>query len=167
MWPTPQVVMPDHTETRTLDEMGRMVTTSGDDYAMNLVEAVRLWPTPMSYSPGNTHAPGLTKLDIEVRGLYPGEKYGSKMWPTPLGSDGEKGGPNQRGGSGDLRLSSAVHLYPTPSSRDWKGPTKERRLRDGKVRRPCDDTLDQRVGGQLNPDFVEWLMNFPKGWTEV
>lgn len=22
-------------------------------------------------------------------------------------------------------------------------------------------------GGQLNPDFVEWLMNFPKGWTEV
>lgn len=31
------------------------------------------------------------------------------LLPTPLASDGEKGGPNQRGGSGDLRLSSAVH----------------------------------------------------------
>lgn len=40
--------MPDHTETRTLDEMGRMVTTSGDDYGMNLVEAVRMWPMPTS-----------------------------------------------------------------------------------------------------------------------
>lgn len=38
--------------------------------------------------------------------------------PTPLASDGEKGGPNQRGGSGDLRLSSAVHLLPTPAARD-------------------------------------------------
>lgn len=22
-------------------------------------------------------------------------------------------------------------------------------------------------GGQLNPDWVEWLMGFPIGWTEV
>ena len=22
-------------------------------------------------------------------------------------------------------------------------------------------------GGQLNPDWVEWLMGFPPGWTEV
>lgn len=48
------------------------------------------------------------------------------MFPTPLGSDREKGGPNQRGGSGDLRLSSvaaALHagaLLPTPTSRDHK-----------------------------------------------
>lgn len=41
--------------------------------------------------------------------------------PTPLASDGEKGGPNQRGGSGDLRLSSAVHLLPTPAARDGDG----------------------------------------------
>jgi hypothetical protein len=22
-------------------------------------------------------------------------------------------------------------------------------------------------GGQLNPEFVQWLMNFPKGWTDL
>lgn len=40
----------------------------------------------------------------------PGGATTATLLPTPLASDGEKGGPNQRGGSGDLRLSSAVHL---------------------------------------------------------
>lgn len=48
------------------------------------------------------------------------------MFPTPLGSDGEKGGPNQRGGAGDLRLSSAVHLLPTPQVADGTGGHKVR-----------------------------------------
>lgn len=30
------------------------------------------------------------------------------LWPTPRASDGEKGGPNQRGSKGDLALSGAV-----------------------------------------------------------
>lgn len=40
---------------------------------------------------------------------------GAGLWPTPLASDGAKGGPNQRGGKGDLRLPSAVHQRPTPT----------------------------------------------------
>lgn len=36
------------------------------------------------------------------------------LLPTPLGSDGVHGGPNQRGGSGDLRISSVEQLFPTP-----------------------------------------------------
>lgn len=40
---------------------------------------------------------------------------GFGLWPTPLASDGAKGGPNQRGGKGDLRLPSAVHQWPTPT----------------------------------------------------
>ncbi len=41
---------------------------------------------------------------------------GSSFLPTPMASDGEKGGPNQLGGSGDLRLSSAAALLKTPTS---------------------------------------------------
>lgn len=36
------------------------------------------------------------------------------LLPTPRATDGTKGGPNQRGSSGDLMLPSAVHLLPTP-----------------------------------------------------
>ncbi len=41
-------------------------------------------------------------------------------WPTPLATDGSKGGPNQRGGKGDLRLSSAVRMWPPATAKDWK-----------------------------------------------
>jgi hypothetical protein len=36
------------------------------------------------------------------------------LLPTPRATDGTKGGPNQRGSSGDLMLPSAVMLLPTP-----------------------------------------------------
>lgn len=36
------------------------------------------------------------------------------LLPTPRATDGSKGGPNQRGSSGDLMLPSAVTLMPTP-----------------------------------------------------
>lgn len=36
------------------------------------------------------------------------------LLPTPRATDGTKGGPNQRGSSGDLMLPSAVALLPTP-----------------------------------------------------
>lgn len=43
--------------------------------------------------------------------------------PTSRASDGEKGGPNQRGSKGDLTLPSASLLvdWPTPAARDHKG----------------------------------------------
>lgn len=47
-----------------------------------------------------------------------------EMMPTPRATDGTKGGPNQRGSSGDLMLRSAVqphNLLPTPVRADSEG----------------------------------------------
>ena len=50
-----------------------------------------------------------------------------ELLPTPRATDGTKGGPNQRGSSGDLMLPSAVMgLLPTPTARDHKGPNQRR-----------------------------------------
>lgn len=43
------------------------------------------------------------------------------LLPTPRATDGTKGGPNQRGSSGDLMLPSAVTLLSTPRSSDTDG----------------------------------------------
>lgn len=49
-----------------------------------------------------------------------------KLLPTPRATDGSKGGPNQRGSSGDLMLPSAVQLLPTPACNDMgEGKTVE------------------------------------------
>jgi len=64
-------------------------------------------------------------------------------------------------------------LWPTPSARDHKGGYIGGRMRNGKV---SWDTLDvavqwtdnqSKTGGQLNPTWVEWLMGFPVGHTDL
>ena len=54
---------------------------------------------------------GRASADVAGRGLL----------PTPRATDGTKGGPNQRGSSGDLMLPSAVALMGTPRASEWKG----------------------------------------------
>ncbi|WP_420169799.1 hypothetical protein [Streptomyces violaceoruber] len=50
------------------------------------------------------------------------------LLPTPRASDGEKGGPNQRGSKGDLALPAVAHrigseaLLPTPRASDTGTP---------------------------------------------
>ncbi|UWZ40199.1 DNA cytosine methyltransferase [Dactylosporangium roseum] len=46
---------------------------------------------------------------------------GNNAGPAPRATDGSRGGPNQRGSSGDLMLPSAVMLLPTPTVADSRG----------------------------------------------
>ena len=88
----------------------------------------------------------------------------SGSWPTPRTSD--TNGPG-RHGTGGLDLRTAVAeaeltkdgLYTTPCADDT-GHRKGKYAQGG-------TPLSAQAGGQLNPTWVEWLMNFPLGWTEV
>ena len=55
-------------------------------------------------------------------------------------------------------------MWPTPAHRDYKGMSgKGRQERKGNPK----DTLPNAVGGSLNPEFVEWLMGYPVGYTDL
>ena len=67
------------------------------------------------------------------------------MLPTPRATDGTKGGPNQRGSSGDLMLPSAVQLLPTPRVTTGGSIASQRRVRqvlDGEVLETADCRLE-------------------------
>lgn len=79
--------------------------------------AVQLLPTPTRRDFKDTevrrepHRPD--DIDTLARALS------DVLLPTPRATDGTKGGPNQRGSSGDLMLPSAVSsLLPTPTAKD-------------------------------------------------
>jgi hypothetical protein len=88
------------------------------------------------------------------------------LLPTPRATDGEKGGPNQRGSKGDLMLPSAVMLLPTPLSRDHKsGRCSEETL--NKNSRPLSEAIEAKAeSGRLCPQWVAWLMGFPSEWLD-
>ena len=102
-------------------------------------------------------------------GKRPSYQEAKTMWPTPTKSDGG-GGPGCSGRDGGENLRTAVQSFPTPRANDWKGGlpanTKSKRAE-------CDFYLPDKVNkleqtsGQLNPTWVEWLMGFPEGWTDL
>ncbi len=151
---------------------------------------------------------------------------GFSSWPTSRSTDGSKGGPNQRGSSGDLMLPSAAanwatprandsetrgtvaersaqelvsmaQNWPTPASRDQKGENSMAHMiradgrTDGRTGKNHADQLpnfvmlhfslrdpmmtdgqkssqqDQTSRRRLNPQFVDWLMGWPPGWTST
>lgn len=80
------------------------------------------------------------------------------LLPTPRATDGTKGGPNQRGTSGDLMLPSAVQ------PERW-GVYAQAVARWETVMGPAPDpTIARRNGNPaLSPLFVEWMMGLPAG----
>lgn len=94
---------------------------NGNGHGKSLnVEAQRLLPTPTRRDHKDTevrrepHRPD--DVDTLARALT---DVPAALLPTPRATDGTKGGPNQRGSSGDLMLPSAVQtLPPTPTAAD-------------------------------------------------
>jgi hypothetical protein len=83
------------------------------------------------------------------------------MWPTPTVQDAENlAGPSQWNRNSDpLNVAVQRGMLPTPKSSP-SGPDYARRSRDGSG----GDDLATAIGGQLNPVWVNWLMNFPLTW---
>lgn len=87
------------------------------------------------------------------------------LWPTPRANDAEKRGDfdetNPRNG-----LPAAVKKWPTPQARDWKDGTNPKP--HGRHSPSLGVAVaEQNISGALNPTWVEWLMGFPIGHTDL
>jgi hypothetical protein len=91
---------------------------------------------------------------------------GSGSWPTPQASDNR---PRATANSTARRiklgkqvsLEAAVKFWPTPTAHNAKEggfPSEHNRNTP---------TLSAQAGGSLNPTWVEWLMGWPLGWTDL
>jgi hypothetical protein len=157
--------MPDNLRSNpTINEQGRIVRASGEDFGPNLRDAVTL----------RTTATPDTAVSVEVPSSTTEQPASTtRLWPTPaakerhaLPGDAENFNPaTQRfyrptGHDFGITLGMAVKMWPTPKAQEtWAG-----------VRGPNAQGgpgLTERVGGQLNPTWVEWLMGFPLRWTDL
>lgn len=101
------------------------------------------------------------------------------LLPTPVSSDASAGSVigkndtyyitktgmprkvNQNGKDGSVGLGRLVKMWPTPTAHNAKetnAPSEHTRNTP---------TLTAQAGGKLNTEWVEWLMGWPKGWTDI
>jgi hypothetical protein len=103
-----------------------------------------------------------------------------EIWPTPDANCGQRGTqPNwtpkrKSGHSAQYTINQAVRdrqIWPTPQASDNRdrgnlsSPVVQRRIKIGK-QIMLSQSVDQN-SGQLNPTWVEWLMGWPLGWTDL
>ncbi len=92
------------------------------------------------------------------------------LLPTPMASDSRRGDCPSERQRRSPNLVSAYRTWPTPVASMAKGSSPAALTRKSGADR-SNDRLDHAVmasdGGQLNPEWVEWLMGWPIGWTEL
>ncbi len=90
----------------------------------------------------------------------------SSLLPTPYASMSRKWKLQKGSQASDRNLESMARkgLLPTPTARDWRSGKGKTQAERGRTAGP---SLSQPNGGLLNPQFVEAIMGFPTGWTEL
>ena len=83
----------------------------------------------------------------------------SGFWQTPVADDAIERKAGKWNSRGEPKLSAQVKLAPTPTASDT-GFRKGKYAQGGTA-------LSTFVGGHLNPDWEEWLMGWPIGWTAL
>lgn len=152
LWPTPAASL--HNDNEDLEKWAarrrriKAEKQNGNGFGMPLTVAVRYWPAPGA-GDSKCGSPGIMKAVERHR---------------------------KRGVRKQIGLRDAVRLLLTPTARAWQNPEVVYRTPNAtdwknrgtpEYREGRQLQLQTQVGGQLNPTFVEWLMNFPKNWTEV
>jgi hypothetical protein len=114
------------------------------------------------------HTPNTTGLDGGSNSRKALKKR-QENWPTPDANCGKRGSqpnwmPTRKSGQhAQYTINQAVRdrVFPTPTAhnaKEFNSPSEKNRNTP---------TLATHAGGKLNPMWVEWLMGWPLGWTDL
>lgn len=129
------------------------------------VRTVSNWPTP---TVADTFTGNLKSSQQKPGSMHSVNLSQCVNWPTPDCSDRRSAKSKQQG------LSNAVRNWPTPIAGNARNGCPNG---SGRIRRKIAQgwtidlhdlvTQDKTAKGQLSPDWVECLMGFPIGWTDI
>jgi hypothetical protein len=177
LWRTPSVSSGDHGAQDGEERLAQGHTLGLQDQAMT----PKLWPTPRANE--NDQGPANRQKIQEAGSSWTGQGRGAtlttaaKLWPTPTVPNGGRRNPEGTsitgqkpdGGKAQIDLREfAIRMLPTPTVQCGKNnasPSQHKRNSD-----PLDVVAAKMSGqtsGSLNPEFVEALMGYPIGWTEL
>ena len=122
---------------------------------------VRIWSISVTPS-------GFPYMKLRLSAPRTGDR-GCSLWPTPKASDADMGMTARTSGrplEKSTHLQAQVYcaeMFPTPITRDSRSFKGAARMLNAQETEP----LVVQIGGRLNPEWVEWLMGFPIGYTDI
>ena len=156
MYPTPTTQEIEHPD-MILNEKGRRMPKKGKtDHSLNLADTVRMMyptPTPACEEGGQqSHRVERTKSGGFVlrKKNKTNQTYGAKLSDAMLYLENKK-------------------IYNTPTTNDHKNTSfpKSQKNRHSIVGNLMQEKNPPKVGGRLNPQFVQFLMGYPMNWTKI
>ena len=133
----------------------------------DLSESLQTWPRWGSMRNGECFQQPMLEQDIKEKEYGLSEKIPNNInffhTPCTTGIDG--------GSSSRKALRKRIAQFPTPQASDHRdrgnlsNPSIQRRLKIGKQLNLS--MVVHLTSGQLNPMWVEWLMGWPIGWTDL
>ena len=142
MWPTPRANTIVNKKERLSPE-GRLSKDGKQRFGLNLQDAVTLWPTPKT---SDQYQAYMKKNEKGIpHDVAKGNLRGTVMWPTPRAARGMA-----------MRLTENI-----ANLRHKRNLESEVAYQEHKAEAPG------KGGGTLNPTWVEWLMGYPLGHTDL
>ena len=137
-----------------LNLVGCWLKTYLESLPLPLIASARTWKvkaTASGYS--------VTKLSLSVPRIRDHE---CSLLPTPtVNRNYNRKGVSKTSGDGLATVVRRLALLPTPTANDAKNNgSPSQRVRNSAA-------LNVVAGGALNPEWVELLMGFPRGWTDI
>lgn len=119
--------------------------TEGSEYG--------LWPTPRAQM----------KRPVRIRNGFPKGHNSNLEEVVATLSAGFVGTVTiQKGDIAGGVNDGCMEMFPTPTARDWRSRKASQATMEKNAR-----PLSEMIGGSLNPTWVEWLMGWPLGWTDL
>lgn len=128
-------------------------------YCLKMLLESSTWHSTLCYLTWKVRTTPLKRLLFQlVPSTLGTDEIGFGLWPTTTNRDwkGERQGYNRGWG---IDPNDAIKMLPTPEAQNQGGY----QVSNGKKI----PRLGTVIGGQLNPNWVEWLMGFPIGWTDL
>jgi hypothetical protein len=139
MWPTPTTQEVEHPKAELTETGRRKSKNNKTSHSLGLADAVQMWPTARA-SAAMADSPEAILRNLKKKGYKSKLEQAVQLWPTP-------------------RAAQAEARNHTVYSREFGKPQN------------LENRIAQRdpsaIGGKLNPMWVEWLMGFPLGWTDL
>lgn len=148
-WRTPEASMIGGSEEVGYQRMKRLRAAGKQTGGVrNLLQDVQKWPTPQALELDRGDCPS----ERERRSPYLLSQ--TENWPTPRQTDVHGAGKHGEGGQDSRTTASEFsHQHQTTSKPGGKSS------KDGQ-------NSHRLSTKRLNPKFVEWLMSWPRGWTD-